>query len=90
MYYVSARSLQKALQAFVKARSSSVPCRCVDSASIRPRLHAMPDHYVVAIDQGTQSTRCFVYDDRAQSVACSQQAFQQIYPAKGCDSNCLL
>jgi glycerol kinase len=45
----------------------------------------MPAHYVVAIDQGTQSTRCFVYDNQAKSVACSQQAFEQIHPQKGCD-----
>ncbi len=36
--------------------------------------------YVLAIDQGTTSTRAIVFDKRGQEVASAQQEFGQIYP----------
>jgi glycerol kinase len=40
-------------------------------------------HHVLAIDQGTTSTRCIVFDEYARSVSTSQREFQQHYPASG-------
>jgi glycerol kinase len=42
----------------------------------------LPDH-LVAIDQGTTSTRAIVFDASLSPVAVSQQEFRQIYPAPG-------
>ncbi|KAF6261584.1 hypothetical protein COO60DRAFT_1268650 [Scenedesmus sp. NREL 46B-D3] len=38
---------------------------------------------VAAIDQGTQSTRVFIFDKNAQPIACHQEQFKQIYPKAG-------
>jgi glycerol kinase len=40
-------------------------------------------HHVLAIDQGTTSTRCIVFDEHARSTATAQREFQQHYPASG-------
>jgi glycerol kinase len=40
-------------------------------------------HHVLAIDQGTTSTRCIVFDEHARSVSTAQREFQQHYPASG-------
>jgi glycerol kinase len=42
----------------------------------------LPD-YLLAIDQGTTSTRAIVFDGALAPVATAQQEFQQIYPAPG-------
>ena len=42
----------------------------------------MPD-YLLAIDQGTTSTRAIVFDAALAPVATAQQEFAQIYPAPG-------
>jgi glycerol kinase len=42
----------------------------------------VPDH-LVALDQGTTSTRAIVFDARLAPVAMAQQEFTQIYPAPG-------
>ena len=39
--------------------------------------------YVLAIDQGTTSTRCIVFNDAASPVATAQQEFPQHYPQPG-------
>jgi glycerol kinase len=39
--------------------------------------------YLLAIDQGTSSSRTVIYDDRANVVASAQQEFRQIYPKPG-------
>ena len=39
--------------------------------------------HILAIDQGTTSTRSIVFNDRAQNVAVSQREFPQHYPAAG-------
>jgi glycerol kinase len=39
--------------------------------------------YILAIDQGTSSSRCILYDKAAQPVAIGQQEFKQIYPQPG-------
>jgi len=41
-----------------------------------------PDH-VLAIDQGTTSTRAILFDSSARSIAVAQQAHEQHYPAPG-------
>jgi glycerol kinase len=43
----------------------------------------MPDRYVVAIDQGTTSTRCIVFDRRGQLVSVVQTEHQQHFPRPG-------
>ena len=40
----------------------------------------MPDH-VIALDQGTTSTRAIVFDRTGASVGSAQQEHQQIYDA---------
>jgi glycerol kinase len=39
--------------------------------------------YVAAIDQGTTSTRCMVFDLSGRAVSTAQQEHHQIYPAPG-------
>ena len=39
--------------------------------------------YILAIDQGTSSSRCILYDQQANPVAMAQQEFQQIFPKPG-------
>ena len=39
--------------------------------------------YLIAIDQGTSSSRTVVFDDRAQVIASAQEEFEQIYPHPG-------
>ena len=39
--------------------------------------------YILAIDQGTSSSRCILYDKDGQLIAVAQQEFQQIYPKPG-------
>ena len=39
--------------------------------------------YILAIDQGTSSSRCILYDKAAQPVAFAQQEIRQIYPQPG-------
>ena len=43
----------------------------------------MPTSYVAAIDQGTTSTRCMVFDRAGAVVAVEQKEHQQIYPRPG-------
>lgn len=43
----------------------------------------MKGRYLLAIDQGTSSSRAVIYDHRANVVASSQQEFPQIYPQPG-------
>ncbi|HML14392.1 MAG TPA: glycerol kinase GlpK [Xanthobacteraceae bacterium] len=42
----------------------------------------MPDH-LIALDQGTTSTRAIVFDGRLTPIATAQQEFRQIFPAPG-------
>ncbi len=39
--------------------------------------------YVLALDQGTTSTRAIIFDKRGNTVASAQQEFAQIYPRAG-------
>jgi len=39
--------------------------------------------YILAIDQGTSSSRCILYDQQANPVAMAQQAVNQIFPFPG-------
>ena len=39
--------------------------------------------YLIAIDQGTTSTRAIVFDEKLAPVATAQQELTQIYPAPG-------
>ncbi len=39
--------------------------------------------YVLALDQGTSSSRSIVFDDRGRVVAMAQREFRQIYPQPG-------
>ena len=43
----------------------------------------MSKQYLLAIDQGTSSSRTVIYDDRTNVVASAQQEFRQIYPQPG-------
>jgi len=39
--------------------------------------------YILALDQGTTSSRAIVFDALGQAVAVAQREFQQIYPKPG-------
>jgi len=39
--------------------------------------------YILAIDQGTTSTRAIVFDDKGRRIASAQEEFQQYFPADG-------
>ncbi|MGI8578847.1 MAG: glycerol kinase GlpK [Nocardioidaceae bacterium] len=41
------------------------------------------DQYIAAIDQGTTSTRCMIFDKSASVVAVSQMEHEQIFPRAG-------
>jgi glycerol kinase len=43
----------------------------------------MTESYVVALDQGTTSTRCIVFDRRGQLVSLAQQEHKQYFPRPG-------
>ena len=43
----------------------------------------MTKKYLLAIDQGTSSSRTVIYDARANVIASAQQEFRQIYPEPG-------
>jgi glycerol kinase len=43
----------------------------------------MPERYVAAIDQGTASSRCLVFDRMARIVAIAQKEHRQIFPRAG-------
>src|SRR4029077_7945445 len=47
-----------------------------------PRRASVPE-YLMAIDQGTTSTRAIVFDAALAPVASAQQELRQIYPAPG-------
>lgn len=39
--------------------------------------------YIMALDQGTTSSRCILFDERGKAVSVSQREFEQIYPRPG-------
>ena len=39
--------------------------------------------YLLALDQGTSSSRAIVFDDRGRTVGTAQQEFAQIFPQPG-------
>ena len=41
------------------------------------------DKYILALDQGTTSSRCIIYDRQGDIVSIAQQEFEQIYPEQG-------
>ena len=43
----------------------------------------MTKSFILAIDQGTSSSRTVIYDRAATPVASAQQEFTQIYPQPG-------
>jgi glycerol kinase len=43
----------------------------------------MPERYVAAIDQGTASSRCLVFDATARIIAVAQKEHRQIFPRAG-------
>ena len=45
--------------------------------------HASSDSYVAAIDQGTTSTRCLVFDHAGRMVSVAQREHRQHYPQPG-------
>ena len=43
----------------------------------------MSKRFILAIDQGTSSSRAFVYDDSLRTLGTAQEEFPQIYPRSG-------
>src|SRR5262252_1006401 len=43
----------------------------------------MPDQYILALDQGTTSSRAMLFDRNGNVVSTAQKEFEQIYPHPG-------
>ncbi|TVR30833.1 MAG: glycerol kinase [Balneolaceae bacterium] len=43
----------------------------------------MPDQYILALDQGTTSSRAIVFDKKGSIISTAQKEFKQIYPKAG-------
>ena len=43
----------------------------------------MTQKYIMALDQGTTSARCILYDKKGQQISTAQKEFRQIYPHSG-------
>ncbi|MBQ9016490.1 MAG: glycerol kinase GlpK [Firmicutes bacterium] len=43
----------------------------------------MAGKYIMALDQGTTSSRCIIYDRTGQQISVAQKEFRQIYPKAG-------
>ena len=43
----------------------------------------MSAHYIAAVDQGTTSTRCMIFDRQGRMVALAQREHRQYYPHSG-------
>lgn len=41
------------------------------------------NRYIIALDQGTTSSRCLIFDENCEVIAKSQNEFMQIYPKSG-------
>lgn len=41
------------------------------------------NQYILALDQGTTSSRCIIYDKQGNMISVAQKEFRQIYPAQG-------
>jgi len=39
--------------------------------------------YILALDQGTTSSRCIIYDKKGNMISVAQKEFTQIYPQAG-------
>ena len=42
----------------------------------------MKPHYILALDQGTTSSRAILFDELANPLATGQREFRQIFPIK--------
>jgi len=43
----------------------------------------MPSHYIMALDQGTTSSRSMIFDKRGDIISVAQKEFRQIFPQPG-------
>ena len=43
----------------------------------------MDSKYIMALDQGTTSSRCIIYDNKGHICSMQQKEFEQIYPKAG-------
>ena len=39
--------------------------------------------YIMALDQGTTSSRCIIFDKSGRHISCVQREFAQIFPSEG-------
>ena len=43
----------------------------------------MEQKYIMALDQGTTSSRCILFDKKGNIISMAQREFEQIYPKPG-------
>ncbi len=55
----------------------------LSSFSILPESLSMPSHYILALDQGTTSSRSMVFDKQGNIISAAQKEFKQIFPQPG-------
>jgi glycerol kinase len=72
-------------EAVVKTRSQQRrQASCTKRRSIqKPVEKTMQDQYILALDQGTTSSRAMVFDRQGNVVSVAQKEFGQIYPQPG-------
>ena len=46
-------------------------------------MAALSEKYIMALDQGTTSSRCIIYDRSGRQISLAQKEFRQIYPQAG-------
>ena len=49
----------------------------------RTEMRDMQDQYILALDQGTTSSRAMLFDRQGNIVSIAQKEFEQIYPQPG-------
>src|SRR5262245_15566914 len=57
--------------------------QCLPLARTGDGVHSMPENFVLAIDQGTTSTRAVVFDSAGRSRGSANQELKQYYPQPG-------
>src|SRR5581483_1453125 len=66
-----------------RPRRQGAPRRVHDAGARPERGGITMGAHLIAIDQGTTSSRAIVFDERLTAVAQAQQEFRQIFPAPG-------
>ena len=56
---------------------------CILMMDNRNKVNDNRQQYIMALDQGTTSSRCIIYDRKGNAIGKAQKEFQQIFPESG-------